>query len=158
MDKKELEQRTKRFAVDVIRFVSDFERSAPGRVIANQLVKSATSVGANYREANRSLSRREFTHKITLVEKEASETEYWLEICIDASTGGRQTAITLLAECRELVAIFTSIGRSMRAAGRQSQPARDDRTSEPDSADYGASASKVDIDDVATLIPAFDSD
>ena len=74
MDKQELERRTKQFAVRVIKFVGGFNSSASGRVVGHQLLKSGTSIGANYREANRAVSRRDFVHKITIAEKEASET------------------------------------------------------------------------------------
>jgi four helix bundle protein len=115
MDKNELEDRTKKFAVRVIRFVGEFNSSAAGRVISNQLLKSGTSIGANYREANRAVSRRDFAHKISIAEKEASETMYWLEICLETNLGALQTCEGLFAESRELLAIFTSIGRSMRS-------------------------------------------
>ena len=115
MDKNELEDRTKKFAVRVIRFVGEFNSSAAGRVISNQLLKSGTSIGANYREANRAVSRRDFAPKISIAEKEASETMYWLEICLETRLGPPQTCEGLFAESRELLAIFTSIGRSMRS-------------------------------------------
>jgi len=121
MDKSELEDRTKKFAVRVIRFVGEFNSSAAGRVISNQLLKSGTSIGANYREANRAVSRRDFTHKISIAEKEASETMYWLEICLETGLGSLQTCEDLLAESRELLAIFTSVGRSMRSGDRSLQ-------------------------------------
>jgi len=118
MDKSELEDRTKRFAVGVIRFVGEFNSLNIGRVISNQLLKAGTSIGANYREANRAVSRRDFTYKISIAEKEASETMYWLEICLETSLGARQTCEKLLAESTELLAIFTAIGRSMRSDKR----------------------------------------
>ena len=115
MDRKELEARTKRFAIAVIRFVSRLERTTASRVIGYQLLKSATSIGANYREANRAQSRRDFAHKISLSEKEASETCYWLEICEELPLGKRGDSTVLLGEAGELLAIFTSIGRSVRS-------------------------------------------
>ena len=118
MDKSELEDRTKRFAVGVIRFVGEFNSLNIGRVISNQLLKAGTSIGANYREANRAVSRRDFTYKISIAEKEASETMYWLEICLETGLGARQTCEELLAESGELLAIFTAIGRSMRSGER----------------------------------------
>ena len=118
MDKSELEDRTKRFAVEVIRFVGEFNSLNIGRVISNQLLKAGTSIGANYREANRAVSRRDFTYKISIAEKEASETMYWLEICLETGLGARQTCEELLAESGELLAIFTSVGRSMRSGER----------------------------------------
>ena len=120
MNKSELEQRTKVFALRVIRFVSDFPRSKAADVIGYQLLKSATSIGANYREANRAESRADFIHKIAIVEKEAAETEYWLELCHEARLGDADECRALLQEADELVAIFTAIGRTTkRTAGPQ---------------------------------------
>jgi four helix bundle protein len=87
-----------------------------GDVIRYQMVKAGTSVGANYREANRAESRNDFVHKIAIVEKEASETQYWLEICDEASFGDMQQRVWLLQEAGELLAIFTSAGRTAKAA------------------------------------------
>ena len=120
MNKSELEQRTKAFALRVIRFVSDFPRSKAADVIGYQLLKSATSIGANYREANRAESRADFIHKIAIVEKEAAETEYWLELCHEARLGDADECRALLQEADEFVAIFTAIGRTTkRTAGPQ---------------------------------------
>ena len=85
-------------------------------MIRYQLVKAGTSVGANYREANRAESRNDFIHKIALVEKEGSECQYWLEICDEAGFGDRVQLVWLLKECGELLAIFTSAGRTAKAA------------------------------------------
>ncbi|MFH1943574.1 MAG: four helix bundle protein, partial [bacterium] len=78
MDKKELEERTKQFALRIIKLVSALPKSKVFDVIGYQLVKSGMSVGANYREAGRAESKADFIHKIGIVEKEAGETQYWL--------------------------------------------------------------------------------
>jgi four helix bundle protein len=88
VDKVELEARTKRFALRVIRFVSSLAENKVTNMLGYQLLKSGTSIGANYREANRAQSRNDFIHKIAIVEKEAAETQYWLELCEDAGIGG----------------------------------------------------------------------
>jgi len=75
MDKGELEQRTKRFALRVIGFVVELPNSRVTNVLGHQLLKSGTSMGANYREANRAESRNDFIHKIGIVEKEGAETQ-----------------------------------------------------------------------------------
>ena len=87
MDKAELEKRTKQFALRIIAFAVTLPVGKTGDVIRYQLVKAGTSVGANYREANRAESRNDFIHKIGIVEKEASESQYWLEICDEANFG-----------------------------------------------------------------------
>ncbi|HEX8600490.1 MAG TPA: four helix bundle protein [Chloroflexia bacterium] len=115
MNKADLERRTKGFAIDVIRFVSGLPKTQVSSVLGNQLLRSGTSIGANYREANRAVSRNDFTHKVGLVEKEAAETQYWLELCDAIALGDNPTRQKLLLECRELIAIFTSIGRSLKS-------------------------------------------
>ena len=116
MDKYELEKRTKQFAIRIIRFAATLPAGRIGDVVRYQLVKAGTSVGANYREANRAESRNDFIHKIGVVEKEASECQYWLEICDEVHFGDRTQLEWLLKECGELLAIFTSSGRSAKAA------------------------------------------
>jgi four helix bundle protein len=115
MDKVELEKRTKRFALKIIAFVATLPQTKTCAIIEYQLVKAGTSVGANYREANRAESRADFIHKIAIVEKEASESGYWLEICDEAELGNADQRNWLLQESRELLAIFTSIGRTTKA-------------------------------------------
>jgi len=115
MQKKyELEKRTKNFAVNIIKFVSCVEVSCISQVLNYQLLKSSTSVGANYREANRAESRNDFVHKIAIVQKEASETQYWLELYCAVEIGDKQKREALMQESTELLAIFTSIGKALK--------------------------------------------
>jgi len=76
MNREELEKWTKEFALEIIRFVSALPKNKVTNVLGYQLLKSGTSVGANYREANRAESRNDFVHKIAIVEKETDETQY----------------------------------------------------------------------------------
>jgi len=115
MDKFELERRTKIFAVRVIRFVASLPRNKMADILGYQLGKSGTSIGANYREANRAESRSDFIHKIGVVEKEAAETQYWLELFEEAKIGDPDERRWLLQESGELLAIFTSIGKRTKA-------------------------------------------
>ena len=114
MNKFELERRTRDFAVRVIRFVTEWPKTKVSDVLGYQLLKSGTSVGANYREANRAESRADFIHKIAIVEKEAAETLYWLELAQDISLGDPAERGALLQECNELLAIFTASGRTAK--------------------------------------------
>ena len=114
MDKHELERRTKKFAVNIIRFVEDLPKNKTSEVLGYQLLKSGTSVGANYREANRAQSRADFIHKIGIVEKEIAETQYWLELFEEVDHGDSVTQNALLQESGELLAIFIAIGKSTR--------------------------------------------
>ena len=148
MDKQELERRTKQFAVRVIKFVGGFNSSASGRVVGHQLLKSGTSIGANYREANRAVSRRDFVHKISIAEKEASETVYWLEICSETNLGNNDDCTQLEAEANELLAIFTSIGRSVRASDRRVGDSKSTQVSEEDHMEYGSEGFEEDIDEL----------
>ena len=81
---KELEKRTRKFAVSIIRISSAFPSTPEGMAIRNQITKSGTSIGANYREANRARSKADFKNKIKICESEASETQYWIEVIVDA--------------------------------------------------------------------------
>src|ERR1700690_1684239 len=84
---KQLEERTLVFAVAIVRYVSTFVHSEAAVIIERQLVKSGTSIGANYREANRAESREDFAHKTAVVVKEASETDYWMDLCARVDFG-----------------------------------------------------------------------
>jgi four helix bundle protein len=111
---KDLEQRTKRFALAVIKFTSSLPSTRELDVLARQLVRAATSIGANYREANRGVSRADFANKIGTVQKEAAETQYWLELLIESNLCPNHAAASLQEECSELLAIFTSIGKKLK--------------------------------------------
>ncbi len=84
MDKAELKQRTKTFALRVIKLVRALPRDMAAKAVANQLVRSAMSIGANYRSACRARSRAEFASKLGVVLEECDESTYWLEIIIEA--------------------------------------------------------------------------
>jgi four helix bundle protein len=114
VNKGELEQRTKQFAISVIRFVGDLPRNKVADVLGYQLLKSGTSVGANYREANRAQSRADFIHKIGIVEKEIAEAQYWLELFAETPFSNASERNALLNESNELISIFTAIGKSTR--------------------------------------------
>jgi four helix bundle protein len=114
MDKVELEERTKAFALQVIRYVAALPRCKESDVLGRQLLRSGTSIGANYREANRAESRADFIHKIAIVEKEAAETQYWLELCRETKYLNCNGLSELQRESRELLAIFTSIGKTSK--------------------------------------------
>jgi len=117
--KYELEARTKHFAVAVIRFVSSLEINCVTQVLNYQLLKAGTSIGANYREANRAESKKDFIHKIGIVQKEASEAQYWLELYCETSIGSSQLREKLLRESSELLAIFTSIAKTAKQNNRK---------------------------------------
>jgi len=111
--KTELEGRTLEFALRIISFVDGSQKNSTGLIIGRQLLRSATSIGANYREANRAESKSDFIHKVGIAEKETSETEYWLLICQRAELGA-QDVDSSLNEARQLLAILTTIGRKAK--------------------------------------------
>ena len=108
MTKAELLTRTKAFALRILKLVDHLPRTTSGRAIGNQLVRSGTSVGANYRAACRSRSRAEFAAKLGLVAEEADETVYWLEVIRDGNLLPANKLSGLLKEADELTAIFTA--------------------------------------------------
>ena len=112
--KYELEDRTKIFAVQLVRFVCGQNRNAINSILFVQLLKAGTSIGANYREANRAESKKDFIHKIGIVQKEASETQYWLELLVDSKILDSEMLVSLLNESTELLAIFTTIGKTAK--------------------------------------------
>ena len=115
MDKRELEKRTKDFALRIIKLVAELPKGRIGDVLGYQILKSATSIGANYREANRAASKADFSYKINIAEREASETLYWLELLGESGIVPEERLSPLMAECDELVAIFTAIGKTSKA-------------------------------------------
>lgn len=108
MKPEELRERTKRFALDVIRLFRALPRSEEARIIGRQLMRAATSVAANYRAAGRARSRAEFVAKIGIVVEEADESVYWLEMLRDASVVQAQVVAPLMKEGNELLAIFAA--------------------------------------------------
>jgi len=115
MDNKEfsrlLEKRTRDFAVRIIWVSTALPDTPEGREIRRQIAKSGTSVGANYREANRARSKADFKSKIKICQSEASETQYWLEMVGELKWLSWERLKPEYDECGELLAIFTSIGK-----------------------------------------------
>ena len=111
---KQLEKRTKKFAIEIISISASLPSTPEARVIRNQITKSGTSIGANYREANRARSKADFYNKISISESEASETVYWLEIIEELDWVENQKIQIAMLEANELLAIFTSIGKNIK--------------------------------------------
>jgi four helix bundle protein len=115
----DLKARTKRFAVRVFKLVDALPRTIQGRAVANQIIRSGSSVAANYRAACRARSRAEFIAKIGVVEEEADETLFWLELIIETELLDLKRIAPLLKEADELVAIMAA-SRKSAIANRQS--------------------------------------
>jgi four helix bundle protein len=114
MTPRELQTRTKAFALRVITLVDTLPRSTAGQVIGRQLRRSAASVGANYRAACRAQSCAEFAAKLSVVVKEADESLYWLELLQESSLIKSQRLIELLKEANELVAISAAARKTAK--------------------------------------------
>jgi len=108
MDAEDLKERTKQFALRILKLVEALPNSLQGRTIAAQLVRAGTSVGANYRAACRGRSRAEFIAKIGIVEEEADESAFWLELIIDGAFLNENQVKPLLSEANELTKIMAS--------------------------------------------------
>jgi four helix bundle protein len=112
-----LKTRTKSFALRIIRLVDGVPRTPTGQIIGRQLLRSATSVGANYRAACRAQSRAEFAAKISIVVEEADETLYWLELLKESDLIASGRLAPLLQEANELVAIAVSSRKTAKGGG-----------------------------------------
>jgi four helix bundle protein len=103
-----LKLRTKEFAKRIVRLADSLPNSTSGRVLANQIMRSGTSVAANYRALCRSKSINDFINKTSIIEEEADETALWLELMIETGKLPAAKAASLLQESNELVAIFVA--------------------------------------------------
>ncbi|KAA5822392.1 four helix bundle protein [Algibacter amylolyticus] len=108
-----LEKRTIVFAIEILKLSGSLPNTPESLVLRNQISKSGTSIGANYREANRSRSPKDFKNKIKISLAEASETDYWLEIIEEMQMLKTVNISKLRIEAKELLAIFTSIANKL---------------------------------------------
>ena len=115
---RDLKERTKAFALSILRLVDDLARSRASDVIGHQLLRAATSVAANYRSARRARSRKEFLAKMGIVEEEADESAFWLELMLEAGLMNSARVAELCDEAGQLVAITIASIRTAREGGR----------------------------------------
>src|ERR1700681_1034003 len=108
-DEKDLRQRTKEFGLQIVRMFSGLPKTTEAQVLGKQVLRSGTSIGANYREAYRARSRAEFISKCGDSLRELEETLYWLELLVDAGCVRSEKLDPLRQECDELIAIFVTI-------------------------------------------------
>jgi four helix bundle protein len=107
--------RTKQFALRVVRMFSALPKTTVAQVLGKQVLRSGTSVGANYREAHRARSKAEFISKLGDCLKELDETAYWLELLTDSAILPVKQVAALRDECDQLLAILTTISKRSRA-------------------------------------------
>jgi four helix bundle protein len=115
---RDLKERTKGFALAIVRLVDDLGPRRATDVIGRQLLRAGTSVAANYRSARRARSRKEFLAKMGIVEEEADESAFWLELLVEAGLVSSARAAELRDEAGQLVAITIASIRTAREGGR----------------------------------------
>ncbi len=108
----DLEERTAKFGEEIIEFAKTLKLNEFNKPLISQLIRSSTSIGANYMEANQSSSKKDFKNKIALCKKEANETKYWLRITAKANQDKKEHCRKLWKEAHELTLIFAKIFKS----------------------------------------------
>jgi len=115
MDEKEFKNRTKQIALRVIRLVESLPNTNSAQIIGKQLLRSATSVGANYRAACRGKSEADVLHKLSIVGEEADESLYWLELLVESNTISETKLSALMRDINEIVAMTVSSIKTLRS-------------------------------------------
>ena len=114
MTQEEMKARTKKFALRVIRLVESLTNTKTANVIGNQLLRSGTSVGANYRAACRAKSTADFISKLSIVEEENDESIYWIELLIESETVKENLLQNLMEEADEILSIIVSSIKTLK--------------------------------------------
>lgn len=123
MNRDEMQERTKSFAIAIIQLVEGLAKSRTGDVVGRQLLRCGTSVGASYRAACRARLQADFISKMGIVEEEADESIYWIEILVKAALVKKEDVVALLDEANQLVAITVSSIRTAKKNSRVPQSA-----------------------------------
>lgn len=110
----DLEDRTLEFGKRIIRLCKSLTKNNQNYVLSNQIMRSGASLGANYREANETETKKEFNYRIRICRKEAKETIYWLELIIESNPELKERIIPLMSEAIELLKIFAAIAKSSK--------------------------------------------
>ena len=118
MNPDEMKKRTKAYALAIIRFVQTLPGTPTARLIGNQLLKCGTSVGANYRASCRAKSKADFIAKMGIVEEEADESVYWMEVLVDSGIVSSSAVAELCDEGQQIVAITVSSINTARGTKR----------------------------------------
>lgn len=119
MNEQEFKDRTKRFAPRIIKLVESLPSKRAAQVIGGQLLRAGTSVGANYREACRAKSTADIIHKLSIVEEEADESLFWMELLVESDLMRRARLEALMVEANETLAMVVASIKTLR--GRQSR-------------------------------------
>jgi len=112
--KYDLEERTAKFGENVINFSKNIDKNPINNPLVSQIIRSSTSIGANYMEADGAESKKDFYHKIAICKKESKETRHWLRMMAVANENKKEECRNLWQEAQELSLIFSSILRSVK--------------------------------------------
>jgi len=112
--KEEIKDRTKKLAIEIIKFCDELPKATKYFVISKQIIRSATSVGANYRAACRGKSKADFIAKLGIVEEEADETLYWLELLVELDKNLKEKITPLYKEMNEILSIIVASKKTAR--------------------------------------------
>jgi len=115
MDSEQLKDRTKKLAIDIIRLTDTLPKSDSTTILNRQIIRSATSIAANYRAACRARSKADFVNKLGIVEEESDETLFWLEMFIESGKVRKENIAYLYKEVNEIVAIFSASHKTAKA-------------------------------------------
>ena len=113
-ERQDLRERTKRFALEIIRLYSALPKTTEAQILGKQVLRSGTSVGAHYREGNRARSDAEFISKVEGALQELEETCYWLELLMETNIVSKENLSGLLSEAGELTAILTTCSKNVK--------------------------------------------
>ena len=122
MNEQQFKKRTKQLGLRVIRLVESLPPKTSAQVIGKQILRSATSVGANYRAACRAKSTADILHKLAIVEEESDETLYWLEMLVEAELVPESKLNNLMAETNEIISMIVSSIKTIRTRNQNSNP------------------------------------
>ncbi|MEM5871888.1 MAG: four helix bundle protein [Candidatus Aenigmatarchaeota archaeon] len=114
MDKYELQSRTKKIALEIICLTETFPKNSASFVIEKQIIRSATSVAANYRSLTRAKSKADFINKLCIIEEEADETLFWLELIKELNIANNDKIDILYKETNEILSIIVSAKKTMK--------------------------------------------
>ncbi len=128
MNEQEFKKRTKQLALRVINLVNSLPKTTAAQVIGKQIIRSATSVGANYRAACRAKSTADILHKLAIVEEEADETLYWLELLVEAEIFPESKLKSLMIETNEIVAMIVASIKTLKKRKNNQKSSRSNST------------------------------
>ena len=114
-EENQVVEKSKAFAIRIVHLYQHLNKTRQEYILSKQVLRSGTSIGANVKEANSAQSRADFTAKMQIALKEASETEYWLELLMETGYINEKEGASILVDCRELLKMITAILKSTKS-------------------------------------------